>query len=163
MSAPHATSLSSIHELLDSAVTAAVPGGQRRDGWSAGPPRGPAPQSAVLLAHPIKEGAAGAACVLCHARKQRHGYQARSTGAACGRCRRTSSTAREASHFHHQGLQYEAKPDSSHPVFARKLQEILGGAWDGMTCRCSTSLVADFRANVTPSRRAVCRWRACST
>jgi Mn-containing catalase len=35
--------------------------------------------------------------------------------------------------FHHKGLQFEAKPDAPDPVYARKLQEVLGGAWGEIT------------------------------
>ena len=35
--------------------------------------------------------------------------------------------------FHHKGLQFEAKPDAPDPLFARKLQEVLGGAWGEIT------------------------------
>jgi Mn-containing catalase len=35
--------------------------------------------------------------------------------------------------FHNSGLQYEAKPDGPDPVYARKMQEILGGAWGEIT------------------------------
>ena len=31
--------------------------------------------------------------------------------------------------FHKKGLQFEAQPDEPDPIFAHKLQEILGGAW----------------------------------
>lgn len=34
--------------------------------------------------------------------------------------------------FHIKELQYEAKPDRPDPVFARKLQEILGGQFDNL-------------------------------
>ena len=35
--------------------------------------------------------------------------------------------------FHHKGLQFEAKPDAPDPLFARKLQEVLGGSWGEIT------------------------------
>ena len=35
--------------------------------------------------------------------------------------------------FHNKGLQYNAKPDNPDPVYAKKLQEILGGQWGEIT------------------------------
>ncbi|GIJ45140.1 hypothetical protein Val02_20260 [Virgisporangium aliadipatigenens] len=35
--------------------------------------------------------------------------------------------------FHNSGLQYEAKPDGPDAIYARKMQEILGGAWGEIT------------------------------
>jgi Mn-containing catalase len=35
--------------------------------------------------------------------------------------------------FHNSGLQFEAKPDNPDPLFAHKLQEVLGGAWGEIT------------------------------
>jgi len=35
--------------------------------------------------------------------------------------------------FHNKGLQFEAKPDEPDPIFAHKLQEVLGGAWGEIT------------------------------
>ena len=35
--------------------------------------------------------------------------------------------------FHHKGLQYNAQPDNPDPVYAKKLQEILGGQWGEIT------------------------------
>src|SRR3954467_11413768 len=35
--------------------------------------------------------------------------------------------------FHDKRLQYRAKPDKADPVFAKKLQEVLGGQWGEMT------------------------------
>jgi Mn-containing catalase len=35
--------------------------------------------------------------------------------------------------FHNKGLQFEAKPDAPDPLFAHKLQEVLGGAWGEIT------------------------------
>jgi len=35
--------------------------------------------------------------------------------------------------FHDKRLQYRAKPDRSDPLFAKKLQEVLGGQWGEMT------------------------------
>lgn len=34
---------------------------------------------------------------------------------------------------HTSRLQFEARPDSPDPLFARKLQELIGGAWGEMT------------------------------
>jgi Mn-containing catalase len=31
--------------------------------------------------------------------------------------------------YHDRRLQYHAKPDAPDPLFARKLQEVLGGQW----------------------------------
>jgi Mn-containing catalase len=35
--------------------------------------------------------------------------------------------------FHQMGLQFEAKPDAPDPIYAAKLQELLGGAWGEIT------------------------------
>jgi len=35
--------------------------------------------------------------------------------------------------FHNKGLQFEANPEKPNPVFARRLQEVLGGQWGEMT------------------------------
>src|SRR3954447_7561233 len=38
--------------------------------------------------------------------------------------------------FHDKRLQYHAKPERPDPVYAKKLQEVLGGQWGEMSVMC---------------------------